>query len=462
MFKKIIWLGFPSKGKNAKDIHDHVANLVASGAGEFFTGYNPPYWYEKFGFEVSPNGRFAEHEQITDFETLSQVVQEVHSYNLEIFWNLNFRYYTDETMPFIERMYEEFLQAGLDGIICGNIGILEFLKKKNYTWKINISTILAVYNSEAIRFLLENYKINKIILSREVTLKEIEQILTEFPDVTFEVFGEGDFCRYNNGLCFAEHKYTTRDICTVVVNDLIVKKRYRPDFKKIVLDPALSNIEKIHLLQGDYEDVFAAIESTLEAHTLSLLEEQEAYQSVWKLLKSSLKRVDLFYDAQKPISDPKNKAIISFLKGIKFIQSGVQQGSITLEKEDIESLTTLEKEIESSIQSGIAYLKSQTLKLWGEAKLKAQELSTFYAKGDTLNLYSYLFFSKFKNLDTVKFPTRGRTYAEKIALIEKVLQEGKVSQDLIDRGVSPERTHYDLTYLFGDTLWFRKLVQSLK
>lgn len=196
-----------------------------------------------------------------------------------------------------------------------------------------------------------------------MTLKEIEQILTEFPDVTFEVFGEGDFCRYNNGLCFAEHKYTTRDICTVVVNDLIVKKRYRPDFKKIVLDPALSNIEKIHLLQGDYEDVFATIESILESHTLSLIDDQEAYQNVWKLLKSSLKRVDLFYDAQKPISDPKNKAIISFLKGIKFIQSSVKQGSITLEKEDIESLTTLEKEIESSIQSGIAYLKSQTLKL---------------------------------------------------------------------------------------------------
>jgi hypothetical protein len=29
---------------------------------------------KKFGFEVSPNGRFAEHEQITDIDTLSQVV----------------------------------------------------------------------------------------------------------------------------------------------------------------------------------------------------------------------------------------------------------------------------------------------------------------------------------------------------------------------------------------------------
>jgi collagenase-like PrtC family protease len=66
---------------------------------------------------------------------------------------------------------------------------------------------MAVYNKEAIRFFIENYKINKFILSREVTLKEIEELAKEFPKMKFEVFGEGDFCRYNNGLCFAEHKY---------------------------------------------------------------------------------------------------------------------------------------------------------------------------------------------------------------------------------------------------------------
>jgi collagenase-like PrtC family protease len=47
---------------------------------------------------------------------------------------------------------------------------------------------MAVYNQEAIKFLLENYKINKVILSRELTLKEIETLVTGFPDTLFEVF----------------------------------------------------------------------------------------------------------------------------------------------------------------------------------------------------------------------------------------------------------------------------------
>jgi collagenase-like PrtC family protease len=49
---------------------------------------------------------------------------------------------------------------------------------------------MAVYNKEAVRFLLETYNVNKVILSREVTLKEIESIVTEFPNTFFEVFGE--------------------------------------------------------------------------------------------------------------------------------------------------------------------------------------------------------------------------------------------------------------------------------
>ena len=461
MFKKIIGLGFPSKWKNAKDVKEHIKTLVDSGAWEFFTGYNPPYWYEKFGFEVSPNGRFAEHEQITEYETLKLVVEEVHTYGIEIFWNLNFRYYTDETMPFIEQMVQEFIEVGVDGVICGNIGILEYLKKIGFTWKINISTILAVYNSEAIRFLLENYKINKIILSREVTLKEIEEILKEFPDTIFEVFGEGDFCRYNNWLCYAEHKYTSRDICTLVVNDLIFKKRYSPEYKKIILDSTLSNYEKIQKLRDDFEDIFEQIETILEWFTTGEKDMEVGLKELSKIMLQSKNRVDLYFDGLRPMTDKKNKDVISFLKGGKFILAAVERGELELEKVDREIIQNLTKEIEASIRSGIQFMKQEIHKIGGEAKLKAYELKNLYSKWDALNLYCYLFFSKFKNLDTVKFPTRGRNYAEKIALIEQVLKAGEVSSELIDRRISPERTHYDLTYLFQDKLWFRKLVEKM-
>ena len=450
MFKKIVWLWFSAKWKNAKDVEKYISGLVQGGAIEFFTGYNPPYWHTKFGFEVSPNGRFAEHEQITDFETLKQIVLEVHKHGLELFINLNARYYTDEVFDLIKKMVSEFEEIWIDWIICGNISILEYLKEINYKWKINISTIMSLYNTESIRFFLENYKINKIILSREITLKEIEKLVSSFPDTKFEVFWEWDFCRYNNGLCFAEHKYWERDICTVVVNDLVVKKKFKPNFKKIILDKNISNEQKADLLDDSYENIFEKIENILTKIEIFSEEKENLEKQLLQIFKISQNRVDLYFDALKPINSEHNKNIFSYLKWLKYL-------SWSLKNNDF---LPLQKELEDSVKSGMKYLMEKTKRIGWDAKLKAEELAKFYARSDNLNLYTYLFFSKFKNIETVKFPTRWRNYNEKLSILEEVVNSAKVDEKYLDRGISLERAHYDLTYLFWEKLWFRKMLKS--
>lgn len=463
MFKKIVWLWFSSKWKNAKDIKEYIKSLVLGWANEFFTWYNPPYWHEKFGFEVSPNGRFSEHEQITDFETLKQVALEAHIHNIEIFVNLNAWYYTSETFPLIQKMVEEIKTIWFDWIICGNIWILEYLKEIKYPWKINLSTILALYNKESIRFFIENYKINKVILSREVTLKEIEDLVTEFPTMQFEVFWEWDFCRYNNWLCFAEHKYWAKDICTVVVNDLIIKKRFRPDYKKIILDKENWNIEKIKKINDTYTNQYEKIEEIIEKIDIWLNINNDWYNkstSIDELLKElektilSLKdRIDIYYDALKNFDDIDNKKVIIILKGINYLL----KNNYNLDN----NLSELKNEIEKSIKSWISYNIKKEHDLWWQTKVKSEELAKFYWKNDNLNLYSYLFFSKFKNIVTVKFPTRWRNSTSKLALIEKTLKDWIIDENLLNRWISIKRTHYDLTHIFKDKLRFRKLLKKL-
>lgn len=446
MFKKIVWLWFSSTWKNAKDVKEYINTLVLWWATEFFTWYNPDYWHTRFWFEVSPNGRFSEHEQITDLETLKQIVEEVHSHNLELFINLNAWYYTDETFPYIQKMVEEFILIWIDWIICWNIWILEYLKSINYHGKINISTIMAVYNKEAIYFMLDNYNVNKVILSREITLKEIESIVLEFPNVLFEVFWEWDFCRYNNWLCFAEHKYGSKDICTVVVNDLVMKKRFRPDFKEIILNNELSNEDKINLMDDDYDDIFAQISWLLWKNDLWFLDTETQKKELIKIINLSKNRVDLFFDALQPINSKKNTNIFIYLKALKIL--------------DADEFAYLKFEIENSIRTWIEYLTKKIKDIWWSARLKALELWSFYSRSDNLNLYTYLFFSKFKNIETVKFPTRWRNHNEKLKLISEVVEKQEIDKSIFDRWISIERAHYDLTYLFWDKLWFRELLKE--
>ncbi len=498
MFKKIVWLWFSSTWKNAKDVEKYITSLVEWWATEFFTWYNPPYWSDKFWFEVSPNGRFSEHEQITDFETLKKCVEEVHKHNLEIFINLNAWYYTDVTFPYIKQMVSEFLTIWVDWIICWNISILEYLKEIDYGWqgelswkdkrikprlKINISTIFALYNTQSIRFFLDNYKINKVILSREVTLKEIEKLVTTFPETKFEVFWEWDFCRYNNWLCFAEHKYWSRDICTVVVNDLIIKKRFRPDFKKIVLDNSKTPLEKIAYFDDKYKDIFEEISEILDEIELWINDKNISLEKLFKIYKKTYSRVDLYFDwLNSPISD-KNKKIIVYYKWLKFLLQNFNNPPLTpplsggrteplfspmnmwgdqvgFSSEDKITLLSLLEELEKSIKTWMEYFSNKIKELSWEPKIIALEKALFYAKSDNLNLYSYLFFSKFKNIETVKFPTRWRNYNEKLNMISGVVNSKKIPENIFDRGISIERTHYDLTYLFWEKLWFRKMLEK--
>ena len=458
MFKKIVGLWFSSKGKNAKDVEKYIESLVESWAWEFFVWYNPDYWYTKFGFEVSPNWRFAEHEQVTDFETLKEIVNQSHKHDIEIFANLNAWYYTPETMPLIEKMVSELIEAWVDWIICGNISILEYLKNIDYKWLINISTILAVYNKEAIRFFIENYNPNKFILSREVTLKEIEELTKAFPKMKFEVFWEWDFCRYNNWLCFAEHKYWVKDICTIVVDDLIIKKRFRPDFKEFILDSNLTNEEKLNLMNDNYKNDFEKIADILWKLELAFLDEDILIQDLGKLILKNKNRVDLFFDVLKSLDNKDNKNILILLRWVKYFLK--TSNNVVLDKNKLEEIKKLDEELSASFKSYLDYHKQKIKQLWWEAKLKALELASYYSRSDNLNLYSYLFFSKISNIDTVKFPTRWRNYSEKIKLIDEVLNLGEIKDDLLDRTISTKRSHYDLSYLFEDKFWFRNMINK--
>jgi len=50
----------------------------------------------------------------------------------------------------------------------------------------------------------------------------------------------------------------------VVVNDLIIKKRFRPDFKELILDDSIDTFEKLKLLDNEYFDDFQKMSNILE------------------------------------------------------------------------------------------------------------------------------------------------------------------------------------------------------
>ncbi len=469
MFSPIIWLWFSKGGKKRNDIQKIIKNHVDQWAKEFFCWYNPPYWHNKFWFEVSPNGRFAEHEQITDFESLQEIVNEVHKYWKKIMWNINHWYYTDVVEKEIKQIIDDFIKAWVDWFIVANFEILEYLDEiadsrweHGYVinWKkfhLNISTIMAVYNEDAIAFLKENYPIHKVILSREFALPEIEKLLNEFPDLLFEVFWEWDFCRYNNWLCFAEHKYTDRDICTVVVNDLIVKKAIRYDYRKVIMWDEENN-EKVKKFDNEYLDEYQQLEKLLEEYLIG--ENDEILKAIWELVKEVLSKYVVFYDPLQGPNTKHNKNFTILFDSVKLLKDK------KIDLNWINYFETIDKLFEY-LQKEKLFWKKQYFKnlqefIWEKFWVEAKYKDNFYNRADNLNLFSYVYFDKFKNLDTVKFPTRGRNYLPKLKLIEECIRNPEKIYDNLNLNSSFERAHYNLKYLFdNDKNWFYKIREKL-
>ena len=96
-----------------------------------------------------------------------------------------------------------------DGIIVQDLGIINLIKKEFSTLPLHGSTQLAVHTINGVKE-LKALGFERVVLSRELTLKEIEEIRKACPDIELKVFIHGALCYGFSGLCMASHIITGR------------------------------------------------------------------------------------------------------------------------------------------------------------------------------------------------------------------------------------------------------------
>lgn len=96
--------------------------------------------------------------------------------------------------------YLKFLnQIGADAVIVQDLGLCTLIKKNFPNLPIHGSTQMTVHNTEGVKA-LEKMGIEQIVLSRELSLKEIKKIKSE-TKAKLEVFAHGALCMCYSGQC---------------------------------------------------------------------------------------------------------------------------------------------------------------------------------------------------------------------------------------------------------------------
>lgn len=110
----------------------------------------------------------------------------------------NILIYDSELME-LEDLISEAKEAEIDAVIVHDLAAIQIAKKHNM--KFHISTQANVSNIEAARF-YENIGAERIILARELSLKQIQVIKSQLKNTEVESFIHGAMCTSISGRCY--------------------------------------------------------------------------------------------------------------------------------------------------------------------------------------------------------------------------------------------------------------------
>ena len=129
-------------------------------------------------------------------EELKEAVEYAHLYGVKIYITVNTIIYNNEVNDFIE--YIKYLyQIGVDALIMQDIGMISLVRQTFPNFEIHASTQLHNHNNEGIKA-LKDLGVTRIVLDREMTLEQIENINV---DIEKEVFIHGALCNSYSGCC---------------------------------------------------------------------------------------------------------------------------------------------------------------------------------------------------------------------------------------------------------------------
>ena len=154
-----------------------------------------------FGVEAFNMRMFSDNIKLGE---LNSVVKKCHDYNILAYLTTNVIVYENE-FDLLNKVLDKAVGAEIDAVIIHDIGVIEAVKKKGLNF--HVSTQANISNSRTAHF-YENLGAQRLILARELSLEQIQDIKTKVRKAEIETFVHGAQCTSVSGRC-----YFSAEIC---------------------------------------------------------------------------------------------------------------------------------------------------------------------------------------------------------------------------------------------------------
>ena len=140
---------------------------------------------------------------------LKQGIEEAHAAGKLFFLASNIAAHNNKLKNYL-RDLQPIIEMGPDALIMSDPGLIMMVRERWPDVSIHLSVQSNVVNYAAVKF-WQSLGLQRIILSRELSLKEISQIREQCPDIELEVFVHGALCIAYSGRCLLSGYITHRD-----------------------------------------------------------------------------------------------------------------------------------------------------------------------------------------------------------------------------------------------------------
>lgn len=148
--------------------------------------------------------------RINDFglKEVAAAIRYAHAQKKKVYVTINI-FASNEHLKKLPAYLKKLKAFGADALIISDPGIIALVKKNWPKAEIHLSTQANCTNLEAVKFWARQ-GVKRIILGREVTLKEIKEIHRAAPKVELEYFIHGAMCMAYSGRCFLSKLFVDR------------------------------------------------------------------------------------------------------------------------------------------------------------------------------------------------------------------------------------------------------------
>lgn len=193
---KALWRRVPQYGRNKETIMKH--ELLAP-AGSLEAGYAAlHYGADAVYLGLTKFSARAGAENFTP-EELDEFTAYAHTLGRKVFVALN-TVLTEAEARELPEIFAVLRRTRVDALIVQDLGVFYLAKKILPGVELHASTQMAVHNAEGAKF-LQRLGFKRVVLARELSLREIQAVAEAAPDLDLEVFVHGALCYSYSGQC---------------------------------------------------------------------------------------------------------------------------------------------------------------------------------------------------------------------------------------------------------------------